>query len=77
MLEDEFAFYLANQKEIVTKHLDEFVVVKGPKIVGYYKTEDDAFDAMAGEKLGTFMVKKCQLPGTDIVEYFNNAVTFA
>jgi hypothetical protein len=76
-LEDEFAFYEARQNEIVKGHLDEFVVIKGQKVLGYYKAEDDAFDSMIGEKLGTFMVKKCRLPGTDIAEYFNNAVAFA
>jgi hypothetical protein len=46
-------------------------------VLGYFKEENDAFDSMIGEELGTFMVKKCQLPGTDIAEYFNNAVAFA
>jgi hypothetical protein len=77
MLEDEFAFYEARQNEIVEGHLDEFVVIKGHEVLGYYKVEDDAFDAMIGEKLGTFMVKKCQVPGTDVIGYFNNAVSFA
>jgi hypothetical protein len=77
MIDDEFTFYVAHQKEIVEGHLDEFVVVKNQKVVGYYQTEEDAFDAMIGEKLGTFMVKRCQLPGTDVINYFNNAVAFA
>jgi hypothetical protein len=77
MLENEFAFYEANQNEIVKGHLEEFVVIKNQKVLGYYKVEEDAFDAMIGEKLGTFMVKKCQLPGTDVINYFNNTVAFA
>jgi hypothetical protein len=77
MISEEFVFYDTHQKEIVEEHLDEFVIIKDQKILGYYKTEDDAFNSMLGEKLGTFMVKKCQLPGTDVIEYFNNAVAFA
>ena len=77
MIGEEFAFYDAHQKEIVEGHLDEFVVIKNQRALGYYKTEDDAFNSMLGEKLGTFMVKKCQLPGTDVINYFNNAVAFA
>jgi hypothetical protein len=77
MIEDEFTFYEANQNEIVKGHLDEFVVVKGQRVLGYYKVEEEAFDSMVGEELGTFMVKKCQLPGTDIIGYFNDAVAFA
>jgi hypothetical protein len=72
MVRDEFEFYDANQAEIVTGHLDEFVVIKDRKVRGYYKTEEDALDSMIGEKLGTFMVHKCQKPGADIAHYYNN-----
>jgi hypothetical protein len=77
MVHDEFTFYQAHQDDIVSGHLDEFVVIKDQTVCGYYKSEDAAFDSMIGEKLGTFMVKRCQEPGTDIAEYFNNAVSFA
>jgi len=77
MINDEFTFYDANQDAIVKGHLDEFVVIKDRQVRGYYESEDAAFDSMKGEELGTFMVKRCKEPGTDIIEYFNNAVTFA
>jgi hypothetical protein len=77
MIHDEFAFYKANQEKIVQGHLDEFVVIKNQQILGYYKSEEEAFDSMLDEELGTFMIKRCQKPGTDILEYFNNAVAFA
>ena len=77
MIHDEFAFYKANQDKIVQEHLDEFVVIKNQQVCGYYKSEEGAFDSMIGEELGTFMVKRCQKPGTDMIEYFNNAVAFA
>ncbi|MCL2007698.1 MAG: hypothetical protein FWG77_06385 [Treponema sp.] len=77
MIHDEFIYYKTNQDEIVQGHLDEFVVIKGRKVRGYYKSEEEAFDSMLDEELGTFMVKRCQKTGTDILEYFNNAVSFA
>jgi len=77
MISDEFAFYDANQADIVRGHIDEFVVIKDRQVRGYYKLEDDAFESMIGEELGTFMVKLCKEPGTDIMEYHNNAVAFA
>jgi hypothetical protein len=77
MIGEDFTFYEAHQNEIVKGHLNEFVVIKDQKVRGYYRAEEDAFDSMIGEKLGTFMVKKCQLPGTDVVNYFNNTVAFA
>jgi phospholipase C len=77
MVRDEFEFYDANQAEIVAGHLDEFVVIKDRKVRGYYKTDGEAFDSMIGEEIGTFMVKRCQKPGTDIINYYNDRVVFA
>ena len=77
MLQNEFSFYKENQNKIIKDHLDDFVVIKNQKIRGYYKSEEDAFDSMLNEELGTFMVKRCQKPGTDVIDYFNNAVAFA
>jgi hypothetical protein len=77
MAKDAFAYYRAHQVEIVSGHLNEFVVIKGQQVLGYYGTENQAFDAMAGDELGTFIVQWCQEPGTDIANYYNNAVAFA
>ena len=77
MIHDEFFFYKANQDKIILGHLDEFVVIKNQQVRGYYESEEDAFDSMISEELGTFMVKRCQKPGTDMIEYFDNAVAFA
>ena len=77
MIHDEFVFYKDNQDKIIQGHLEEFVVIKNKQVLGYFKSENDAFDSMINEELGTFMVKRCQEPGTDMIEYFNNAVSFA
>jgi len=77
MIDDEFAYYDSNQEKIVNNHINEFVVIKDRHVCGYFKSEMDAFKSMVGNELGTFMVKRCQKPGTDVVEYFNNAVAFA
>jgi hypothetical protein len=77
MIRDAVAYYRAHQAEIVSGHLDKFVVVKGRQTLGYYGTEDQAFDSMTGDELGTFIVQRCQEPGTDVANYYNNAVAFA
>jgi len=77
MINDEFTFYDTNQDAIVKGHINEFVVIKDQQVRGYYESEDAAFVSMIGEELGTFMVKCCKEPGTDIIEYFNNTVAFA
>ena len=70
-------FYWDNQEKIVTDHINEYVVIKDRQVRGYYKTQEEAFSSMEGEKLETFIVQKCQLPGTDIENYYNNTVAFA
>lgn len=77
MIKDDFNYYTAHQDEIVDGHIDEFVVIKDSQILGYYKQEAEAFEAMKNHELGTFIVKKCQLRGTDTVVYYNNRVSFA
>ncbi|MCL2193974.1 MAG: hypothetical protein FWB78_11355 [Treponema sp.] len=77
MLRDDFDYYTANQAEIVEGRLGEYVVIKDSSVVGYYSDEADAFGAMKGHELGTFIVKKCQAPGTDVITYYNNQVAFA
>ena len=77
MLKDDFEYYTANQEEIVKDHLGEFVVIKDSAIIGYFKEEAQAFEHMKGNELGTFIVKKCQQPGTDVVTFYNNRVAFA
>ena len=76
MIENEFTFYEANQEKIIQGHIDEFVVIKDQQICGYYQSEEDALDSMVSNELGTFMVKRCQKPGTDVAKYYNNTVAF-
>jgi hypothetical protein len=77
MLKDDFEYYTANQEDIIKDHLGEYVVIKNSAIVGYFREEAKAFEAMIGNELGTFIVKKCQPPGKDIVTFYNSRVAFA
>ncbi|GHU85506.1 hypothetical protein FACS189473_4560 [Spirochaetia bacterium] len=70
MTKDAAIYYRAHQAEIVSGHLDEFAVVKGQQVLGYFRSEDQAFDSMMGNELGTFIVQRCQEPGTDIANYY-------
>jgi hypothetical protein len=77
MIAEDFDYYDECQAEIVKGHIGEFVVVKDRRVVGYYKTEEDAFEAMKQYKLGTFMVKVCQEVGDDVAYFYNSLVEFA
>jgi len=76
MVKEEFIFFENNQDKIVDGHIDEFVTIKDQKVCGYFMNEEEAFDSMIGNELGSFMVKRCQKPGTDVAKYFNNSVMF-
>jgi hypothetical protein len=75
MIQEDFEFYTANQEEIIKEHLGEFVVIKDSTVLGYFEEETKAFDYMKENELGTFMVKKCMEPGTDIITF--HRVAFA
>ena len=77
MLIDDFKYYTDNQEEIVKDHLEEFVVIKDSAVVDYFKEESKAFESMKNYELGTFLIKKCQQPGTDIITFYNSRVAFA
>jgi hypothetical protein len=77
MLKDDFEYYTSNQEEIVKDHLEKYVVIKDLAVIGYFDTEPQAFESMKNYEIGTFLVKRCQQPGTDVVTYYNNTVAFA
>jgi len=65
LLEKEFKYYLDNQDELVKKYNGKFLVIKNCKIIGIYDTELEAITKTSEkEKLGTFLVQKCE-PGTE------------
>jgi len=77
MIKENFDYYVANQSEIVGNRLGEFVVIKDRSVAGYFAEEAAAFDSVKGSELETFIVKKCQAPGTDVVTFHNRQVAFA
>lgn len=42
VLAEEYKTYLAHQDEFMQGHLDEFVLIKGEKVIGFYKSYEDA-----------------------------------
>lgn len=77
MLEQEFKYYLDNQKELVKKYLNKFIVIKDQNIVADFDTKQEAYD-YATEKfdLGTFLIQQC-LPGDlGYTQTFHSQVIF-
>ncbi len=76
-LEKEFKYYIKNQKDLVKKYNGKFIVIKNEKVIGSYDDEIRAVEETAKtEKLGTFLVQKCE-PGKDsYTQTYHSRVTF-
>lgn len=78
MLKDEFEFYLQNQKQLADKHNGKFLVIKNHKIIGVYDSELEAIqETSKTEKLGTFLVQKCEYDDSSTTQTFHSRVSFS
>jgi hypothetical protein len=65
MLDKEFEYYLDNQKELVKKYNNKFIVIKNNAVIGSYDSEGEAYiETLKKEELGTFLIQHC-LPGEE------------
>lgn len=69
MLEKEFQYFKQNRNELVKTHLNEYVVIKGEEIIGFFPSEEKALRAMSEHELGTFIVQQCIPEDLDIYKY--------
>jgi len=61
-LKDEYNYFQTNLPELFKKYPNKFIVIKRQKILGVYKSFDDAFDkTRIREELGTFIIQECVL----------------
>ena len=78
MLNQEFKYYLDNQKELVLKYNNKFLVIVGDKIIGAYKTNIEAYNsAKQTYEPGTFLVQKCTEGVSDYTSTFYSRVSFS
>lgn len=77
-LEREFKYYLDNQKELIEKYNGKYVVIKEARVLGVYDSELKAIEETSKtDKLGTFLVQKCE-PGSESYTYtFHSRVFIA
>ena len=65
MIENDFRYYLENQKDLVLKYNGLFLIIKDCEVVGAYKSKQEAYDTATSKyKLGTFLIQHC-LPGAE------------
>lgn len=77
MLNEDFSFFNTSRDEIIKNHINEFVVIKDKKVVGYFPDEHSALVSMKGNPLGSFLVQRCVSEKDGIIEYYTGRVVFA
>ena len=78
MLDKEFAFYLENQRELLKKFNNRYVVIVGEEIVGDYENYEQALTQSVENNydLGTFLIQKCSPGDKDYTFTFHSRVLF-
>lgn len=65
MFDEELAYFIAHQEQLVAEHGGRVLVLRGAEVVGAYDSAMEAYtDALRKFPAGTFMIQPCQ-PGTD------------
>jgi hypothetical protein len=77
MLDKDFAFFKEHLADFLKDHRGEYVVIKNEQVIGFYKTQDEAFRAMQDSQLGTFLVQNIKPSDQSIIEYYTQRVVFA
>lgn len=78
MLKNEFNYYLKNQKELADKYRGKFLVIKGQQVIGVFDSELTAInETTKKEKLGTFLVQKCEHGDESITQTFHSRMYFS
>jgi len=76
MLKDEFEYFLENQKEFAEKYSGKFIVIKNRQVIGIYDSEIEAVEESSKkEKMGTFLVQKCEMGDASYTQTFHSRVS--
>lgn len=76
-LKKEFEYFLKNQKRLADEHNGKFLVIKGQKVIGVYDSELEAVEQTSKkEKVGTFLVQKCEHGDDSFTQTFHSRVHF-
>jgi hypothetical protein len=76
-LEKEFEFFVKNQKEFVEKYRGKYIVIKNEKVLGAYNSLSEAVEETSKrEKLGTFLVQKCEPTKKAYTQHYHSRVSF-
>jgi len=76
-LEKEFTYFLTHLEELVKKYAGKYIVIKGEQVLGAYDTLEEAISQTSKtEKIGTFLVQKCNRQEEDYTQTFHSRAIF-
>lgn len=78
MLKDEFLYYLENQRQLVEKYNNKFIVIKNKEVIASYDREDVAlFETQKTHEIGTFLIQKCTDGTGAYTQTYHSRVVFS
>lgn len=77
MLEQEFAYFIQHQEELIKLYEGKFIVIKGDKVIGVYSTKEEAYETtIKHEKLGTFLIQECVAGKETYTQAFHSRICY-
>lgn len=77
-LEEEFDFFVSNQKELVKKYKGKHIAIKGHQVLGVYSSLPEAVnESSKNEELGTFLIQECKLSSKANTQTYHSRVSFS
>jgi hypothetical protein len=75
MLEKEFKYFEKNKQKFIAEHPNEYVVIAGEKVFGFFKNEETAIkEALKHYKAGEFLCQKCSESSDQIMRFHSRVV---
>jgi len=78
MLEQEFKYFIDNQKDLVSQYNGKHLLIVGEKVEGAYRTEIEAIlDGRKKFGLGNFLVQFCEAGKEAYTVHYHDHFSFA
>ncbi|MCI8396814.1 MAG: hypothetical protein HFJ52_03980 [Clostridia bacterium] len=58
-IDKNYKYYTEHQEELFKKHKNKFVIIKDEKVIGVYKTLEEAIQNAKNIEAGTYIIQEC------------------
>jgi hypothetical protein len=78
MLDKEFKYYLAHQKELVEDFNNQYLIIIGEKVVAHFDSFEEALShGQSNYEIGTYLIQFCQSGEESYTQTFHTRAIFA